>query len=108
MVNNAAYATLTGVVDHTAEEDWDGVIAVNLNACFFFCKYAAQSMISADKRRQDNQRHQHRLGFRVAGFFRRTRSPRADCNSSRDALAIELAPHNIQVNSLRPDGSRPT
>ena len=48
MVNNAAYATLTSVVD-TTEEDWDGVLAVNLNAAFFFCKYAAQSMIKRGK-----------------------------------------------------------
>jgi 2-dehydro-3-deoxy-D-gluconate 5-dehydrogenase len=38
MVNNAAYATLTSVVE-TSEEDWDGVLAVNLNAAFLFCKY---------------------------------------------------------------------
>ncbi len=48
MVNNAAYATLTSVVE-TSEEDWDGVLAVNLNAAFLFCKYAAQSMIKRGK-----------------------------------------------------------
>jgi 2-deoxy-D-gluconate 3-dehydrogenase len=49
MVNNAAYATLTSVLE-TSEEDWDGVLTVNLSAAFLFCKYAAQSMIKRGAR----------------------------------------------------------
>src|SRR5258707_1494992 len=41
MVNNAAYATLASVVD-TTEEDWDAVLAVNLNPAVFFYKYTTQ------------------------------------------------------------------
>jgi len=37
MVNNAAYATLTSVVD-TSEEDWDGVLAVTTTDGFFELK----------------------------------------------------------------------
>src|SRR5690349_7029001 len=44
LVNNAAFAVLKGLLDHT-EEEWDSVLATDLTACFLLSKYAAQSMI---------------------------------------------------------------
>jgi NAD(P)-dependent dehydrogenase (short-subunit alcohol dehydrogenase family) len=45
LVNNAAFAILKGVLDQTAEE-WDQVIATNLNACFLLAQIAARSMVA--------------------------------------------------------------
>ena len=107
MVNNAAYATLTSVVD-TSEEDWDGVLAVNLNAAFLFCKYAAQSMIKRGERRQDYQRHQSRLGVSAAESFRPTRLPRAVSRSLPARSRSSLRRIISRSTRWRPDGSRPT
>ena len=44
LVNNAAFAVLKSLLEHT-EEDWDSVIETDLTACFLLSKYAAQSMV---------------------------------------------------------------
>jgi NAD(P)-dependent dehydrogenase (short-subunit alcohol dehydrogenase family) len=41
LVNNAAFAVLKGLLDHT-EEDWDSVLATDLTGCSLLSKYAAQ------------------------------------------------------------------
>ncbi len=43
LVNNAGYGIPGSVVD-TTEEDWDALMAVNLNGVFFGCKYAIPIM----------------------------------------------------------------
>jgi 2-deoxy-D-gluconate 3-dehydrogenase len=48
LVNNAAFAVLKGLLDHT-EEDWDSVLETDLTSCFLLSKYAAQSMIAGKR-----------------------------------------------------------
>ena len=43
LVNNAGYG-IPGSVVETTEEDWDALMAVNLNGVFFGCKYAIPIM----------------------------------------------------------------
>jgi 2-dehydro-3-deoxy-D-gluconate 5-dehydrogenase len=100
LVNNAAFAVLKGLLDHT-EEDWDSVLATDLTACFLLSKYAAQSMI----------RHGHGgkiinvasiAGFKGTGVFPSYAVSKGGLLQLTRCLAIELAPHRIQVNSLAP------
>jgi 2-deoxy-D-gluconate 3-dehydrogenase len=100
LVNNAAFAILKGVLDQTAEE-WDQVIATNLSACFLLSQIAARSMVA------------HKRGGKIinvssiAGNFGSPVFPsyavaKGGLQQLTRCLAIELAPHNIQVNSLLP------
>jgi glucose 1-dehydrogenase len=49
MVNNAATASGTGLLDTTAEQ-WDQVMGVNLTGMFYGCKRAAQQMVTQEPR----------------------------------------------------------
>ncbi len=44
LVNNAAFAILKGLLEHS-EEDWESVLETNLTACFLLSRYVAASMI---------------------------------------------------------------
>jgi len=100
LVNNAAFAVLKALLDHT-EEDWDSVLATDLTACFLLSKYAAQSMI--------RQGHGGKIinvasiaGFKGTGVFPSYAVSKGGLLQLTRCLAIELAPHRIQVNSLAP------
>ena len=100
LFNNAAYATLKGLLDQTAEE-WDGVLETNLTACAMLAKYAAQSMIA----RKSGGKIIN-VGS-IAGDFGTAAFPsyaitKAGMQGLTRCLAVELAPHKIQVNSLVP------
>ena len=100
LVNNAAFATLKGVLEQSAEE-WDEVIETNLTACMLLAKYAARSMIA----RGDGGKIIN-VGS-IAGSFGTGAFPsyaisKAAMQGLTRCLAVELAPHKIQVNSLVP------
>ena len=50
LVNNAGI-TKDGLLMRMSEEDWNRVLAVNLNSCFYTCQSAIKSMIKARKGR---------------------------------------------------------
>jgi 2-dehydro-3-deoxy-D-gluconate 5-dehydrogenase len=100
LVNNAASFILKGVLDQS-DDEWDQVIAVNLNACFVLSQIAARSMVA------------RKSGGKIinvssiAGNFGSPVFPsyavaKGGLQQLTRCLAIELAPHNIQVNSLLP------
>lgn len=100
LVNNAAFAVLKGLLAHT-EEEWDSVLATDLTACFLLSKYAAQSMI--DQGRGGKIINVASIaGFKGTGIFPSYAVSKGGLVQLTRCLAIELAPHRIQVNSLAP------
>lgn len=100
LVNNAAFAILKGVLDQSAEE-WDQVIATNLNACFLLSQIAARSMV-ARKRGGKIINVSSIAGNFGSPVFPSYAVAKGGLQQLTRCLAIELAPHNIQVNSLLP------
>jgi 2-dehydro-3-deoxy-D-gluconate 5-dehydrogenase len=100
LVNNAAFAILKGLLEHT-EDDWDAVLETNLASCFLLSKHAAQSMIAG-------QRGGKIINVASVGAYKGTPIypsygvSKGGLLQLTRCLAIELAPHNIQVNSLAP------
>jgi 2-dehydro-3-deoxy-D-gluconate 5-dehydrogenase len=99
LVNNAGFAILKGVLDHS-EEDWDAVLETNLTACFILSKYAAQSMIRRKRGKIINVASIG--GYMGTPIFPSYGVSKGGLLQLTRCLAIELAPHNIQVNSLAP------
>ena len=99
LVNNAAVAAFGGVLDLSVE-DWDRVIETDLTACFLLAKYAAQSMIKRQAGKIINMASTYSLsGSAFAPSYSAAKGAIMQLTKS---LAIELAPHNIQVNAILP------
>jgi 2-deoxy-D-gluconate 3-dehydrogenase len=99
LVNNAAVAAFGGVLD-LSPEDWDRVIETDLTACFLLAKYAAQSMAKRHAGKIINLASTYSLfGSAFAPSYSAAKGAIMQLTKS---LAIELAPHNIQVNAILP------
>jgi 2-dehydro-3-deoxy-D-gluconate 5-dehydrogenase len=99
MVNNAAFAILKGVLDHS-EEDWDSVMETNLTSCFLLSQYVARSMIPRKAGKIINVASIG--GFKGTPIYPSYGVSKGGLLQLTRCLAIELAPHNIQVNSIAP------
>ena len=99
LVNNAAFAVLKNLMEHS-EEDWDSVIETDLTSCFLLSKYAAQSMIPRKAGKIINVASVG--GYKGTPIYPSYGVSKGGLLQLTRCLAIELAPHNIQVNSLAP------
>jgi NAD(P)-dependent dehydrogenase (short-subunit alcohol dehydrogenase family) len=98
LVNNAATQNPSPVLE-LKEEDWNHVMAVNLRAPFLCAQHAARCMLKSGKggkiinissvHAYEPRRHYAHYGTSKGGLEQLTR-----------CLALELAEHNIQVNSV--------
>jgi 2-deoxy-D-gluconate 3-dehydrogenase len=99
LVNNAAVAAFGGVLE-LSPEDWDRVIETDLTACFLLAKYAAQSMTKWQAGKIINLASTYSIfGSAFAPSYSAAKGAIIQLTKS---LAIELAPHNIQVNAILP------
>ena len=97
LVNNAGI-THMGLLSDMTEEQWHRVISVNLDSCFYTCKFAIPLML---------QKHSGRIinvssvwGSVGASMETAYSASKGGVNSFTKALAKELAPSNIQVNAV--------
>lgn len=99
LVNNAGIAVARATLELCAE-DWDRTLETNLSACFLLSRLAAQSMVRRKAGKIIN----------IASEYSRFGSPAVPAYSASKggliqltrSMAIELAPHNIQVNAIVP------
>lgn len=101
LVNNVAMSDNKHILDISTEE-WDRTIAITLTAPFLFGKHAAKAMIESGN------------GGRIvnvsstSGYYGRDRAiaytaAKGGVINLTRSMAIQLAPHNIRVNSVVPN-----
>lgn len=99
LVNNAGIRYVISLKEIT-EEQWNRTIAINLTGTFFCCKYVGEKMV--------NQKSGRIINISSitgsSGFPNRSAycASKGGIDALTRALAVELAPYNILVNSIAP------
>jgi 2-dehydro-3-deoxy-D-gluconate 5-dehydrogenase len=100
LVNSAGIASLSGGVMNEKPEDWDRVIETQLNSVFLLSKLAAQSMIRQKSGKIINIASMY--SFFGSGLVPSYSAAKGAIVQLTKSMAIEFAPHNIQVNAIAP------
>jgi len=100
LVNNAGIVKASGGVLNETPETWDLTLETHLNACFLLSQLAARSMVGRKRGKIINLAS-------MFSFFGAARVPSYSAAKGgtvqlTKSMAIELAPHNIQVNAIAP------
>ena len=100
LVNNAGIAVLSGGILNETEEDWDSVIETQLNAVFLLSKLVAKSMVENKRGKIINIGSMY--SFFGSSFAPSYSAAKGAVIQLTKSMAIELAPHNVQVNAIAP------
>jgi len=100
LVNNAGVSQGDSILDHS-REDWDTTLDTNLTGSFICAQHAGRAMVAGgDGGKMINIASIYSV-FGTPGFVSYGASKAGVLGLTR-GLAIELAPHNIQVNAILP------
>jgi glucose 1-dehydrogenase/3-oxoacyl-[acyl-carrier protein] reductase len=100
LVNNAGITEPHPLLDMTAAE-WDKTLSINLRGMFLCTQRAAREMVKQGSGgRIVNLSSVH--GFAAAPHHAHYEASKGGINMFTKSCAIELAPHNIQVNAIAP------
>jgi 2-dehydro-3-deoxy-D-gluconate 5-dehydrogenase len=99
LVNNAGIARFGSIVRMELSE-WDRVIETNLTSCMILSRLAARSMVERGKGKIINIASEYSF-FGSAGVPSYS-AAKGGLMQLTKSMAIELAPHNIQVNAIVP------
>src|SRR5271163_4855908 len=100
LVNNAGNVSLSGGVLNEKPEDWDGVIETQLNSVFLLSKLAAKSMLTRKSGKIVNIASMY--SYFGSGLVPSYSAAKGAIVQLTKSMAIEFAPHNIQVNAIAP------
>jgi 2-deoxy-D-gluconate 3-dehydrogenase len=100
LVNNAGNADLSGGILAQSEDAWDTTVATHLDATFLMSKRAAQAMQARGGGKIINLASMY--SYFGAGAMPSYSAVKGAIVQLTKAMAIELAPHNIQVNAIAP------
>jgi len=100
LVNNAGNAIPVGGLLNETEASWDSTIATHLNASFLISQLAARSMI--DRRSGKIINLASMYSFFGSGIVPAYSAAKGAIVQLTKSMAIDLAPHNIQVNAIAP------
>lgn len=100
LVNNAGVATVTGGILNESPEIWDGTLATHLDATFLLSKLAATSMVKRKHGKIINLASMY--SYFGAGMLPSYGAAKGAIVQLTKAMAVELAPHHIQVNAIAP------
>ncbi len=99
LVNNAGITEPRALLEMTLDE-WDKTLDINLRGMFLCTQRAAREMIKAGGGRVVNLSSVH--GYGAVPNHAHYEASKGGINMFTKACAIELAPHNIQVNAIAP------
>jgi 2-deoxy-D-gluconate 3-dehydrogenase len=100
LVNNAGNVSLSGGVLNERPEDWDCVIETQLSSVFLLSKLAARSMVSHKRGKIINIGSMY--SYFGSGLIPSYSAAKGAIVQLTKSMAIEFAPHNIQVNAIAP------
>jgi 2-dehydro-3-deoxy-D-gluconate 5-dehydrogenase len=100
LVNNAGIAIAGGGVLKEPAESWDATVETHLNACFLLSQLAARSMVKRNRGKIINLASMYSFfGSSIVPAYSASKGAVVQLTKS---MAIDLAPHNIQVNAIAP------
>jgi 2-deoxy-D-gluconate 3-dehydrogenase len=100
LVNNAGVASVTGGILNESAEIWDATLATHLDATFLLSKHVAASMVQRKRGKIINLASMY--SYFGAGMLPSYGAAKGAIVQLTKAMAVELAPHNIQVNAIAP------
>ncbi|MDP9082483.1 MAG: SDR family oxidoreductase [Pseudomonadota bacterium] len=100
LVNNAGIAVPGGGVLHESADTWDATIETHLNACFLLSQLAARSMVRRKSGKIINLASMY--SYFGSGIVPAYSAAKGAIVQLTKSMAIDLAPHNIQVNAIAP------